>query len=169
MSSADDWRQAFARQAKADYETWARLEDCRDAPKCHKLHFLQMACEKLSKAHLFGTVKDPYEIQRRHAYIAKNLPVIAKRHYSRKGKSLRGREHLFRQIGHLARQIELLAPAVDDGGRREDNCEYPWELADGKLRVPAEHDFGNLSLLAQPVGRTLLKIVHEAILEFTAP
>jgi len=165
MSVADDWQRAFARQAKADFEMWDRLQDLGDVPKCQKLHFLQMACEKLVKAHLCGTVKDPYEIQRRHAYVAKHLPVIAKYHYARRKKSLSRRDPLFRQIRQLAREIELLAPAVDDGGRRRDNCEYPWELPDGSLRVPAEHTFGNLSLLTEPVGKTLLKIVNEAIVQ----
>ncbi len=163
MSNTDDWQRAFALQAKADFEIWDELKDCQHALQCHRLHFLQMACEKLAKAHLCETGAEPHAIQQSHAYIAKSLPRIAKHHVTRRKGHLRKHGSLFKKIRHLAREIELLAPAVDDGGRRQDNCEYPWELANGELRIPAEHSFPNLSLLREPAGRTLLKVVREAV------
>lgn len=163
MSSPNDWQQAFARQARADFDMWDELQDCRDVLECHKLHFLQMACEKLAKAHLCGTGTDPYAIQQSHAYVAKSLPKITQHHYARRGKRVKKYGFLLKEIRRLAREIELLCPAVDDGGRRRDNYEYPWELQDGTLRVPAEHTFYGLNLVTQPVGRKLLKIVSEAI------
>ena len=73
----------------------------------------------------------------------------------------RGLEAMVRQ---LAREVDLLAPAVDDDGRRPDNCEYPWE-DDGVARhVPAEHGFGPLgTLLRHRAGATFLKIVAAAL------
>lgn len=68
-----------------------------------------------------------------------------------------------RDIRLLARQIELLAPAVDDNGRRPDNCEYPWEDKQGNLHVPIEYTFPNLSLLQQLSGARLLKIVEKTV------
>jgi hypothetical protein len=168
VSSADDWRRAFARQAKADFQTWDRLQDHRDVPDCHKLHLLQMACEKLAKAHLCTEGSEPERIQASHAYFAKAFPRIAEYHYARMGQSRGKYKGVFQPMRLLAREIELLAPAVDDGGQRPDNCEYPWKLPDGSLRIPAEHAFSNLSLLSTADGFRLLKIVREAILHLEA-
>ncbi|MEW6249344.1 MAG: hypothetical protein AB1716_01755 [Planctomycetota bacterium] len=68
----------------------------------------------------------------------------------------------------LARQIELLAPAVDDAGRSPANCEYPWPSPDGRIIAPAEHAFG-LGLLHEKAGATLLKILRAAITELRSP
>jgi len=69
-------------------------------------------------------------------------------------------------IRKLARRIELLAPAIDDGGRAPANCEYPWEDAAGSLRIPADYNFG-IDLLHEPAGRHLLKILFTAIEDLT--
>lgn len=47
MSIADDWANAFAQQAKADFHAWELYEQHPEAlaAPCHKLLFLQMACE----------------------------------------------------------------------------------------------------------------------------
>jgi len=76
MSTADEWANGYARQAWADFETWERLRDIDAVPECHKLLFLQMACEKLTKAHLCKAGSDPTKLQSSHAYIAKNLPTM---------------------------------------------------------------------------------------------
>ena len=59
MPTHAEWSRGFARQARADFDTWNALqrylsipEGVRAPPRCQKLHFLQMACEKLAKAHL---------------------------------------------------------------------------------------------------------------------
>jgi hypothetical protein len=163
MSSADDWQRAYARQARADFETWEKLQERSDIPLCHKLQFLQMACEKLAKAHRVETGTDPDSVQRTHAVFAKAFPPIAKYHYARMGRSPARYDPQRGPMRQLAREIELLSPAVNDDERRHDNCEYPWELQNKQLRVPAEFSFPNLRLLTDPVGRNMLKIVHEAI------
>ena len=167
MSITDDWRRAFARQAEADFETWDRLQSQRDVPDCHKLCLLQMACEKLAKAHLCTEGSEPEKLQTSHAYFAKAFPKIAEYHYARTRKSRGKYKGVFKPMSLLAREIELLAPSVDDGGRRPDNCEYPWQRTDGTLCVPVGYTFPNLSLLTEPVGRTMLKIIREAISHLT--
>ncbi len=159
MSTADDWQRAFAKQAKADFDTWERLQADETIPRCHKLLFLQMACEKVVKAHLCGAGSDPDAIQGSHAYLGKNFQPIARIHYARRHK--RAPDHLLRQMCRLAREVELLSPAVDDGGSRRDNCEYPWKRSDGSLCVPANYSFPNLSLLTELPGRVFLKIVRD--------
>ena len=77
-----------------------------------------------------------------------------------------GRGGVEPMIRQLAREIDLLAPAVDDDGRRPDNCEYPWEDDRGVLHVPAEHGFGGLGTLHRHrAGSTLLKIILAAVAE----
>jgi hypothetical protein len=52
---SDDRRSRFAvafyAQARSDWELYQRLTTMPDVPRCHQLHYLQMACEKLAKAY----------------------------------------------------------------------------------------------------------------------
>lgn len=69
MSLKDQWRRAFAVQARADLETreFLRSMDAGKIPECHRLQFLQMACEKLVKAHMFTTEAIPSKFLTSHA------------------------------------------------------------------------------------------------------
>jgi len=66
MASAHDWANGFARQADADFRAWELYELHPEAlaERCHKLLFLQMACEKLCKAHMI----------RKRCALNRNLP-----------------------------------------------------------------------------------------------
>jgi hypothetical protein len=163
------WSQAYAKQARGDFQAYEILRKHVELPECQSLHFLQMACEKLCKAFLCERGTEPDELQTSHAFIAGTLPVIARQQYSRLGGQGR-RKHLqaLRQFRQVAREIELLAPQVIDGGRRPDNCEYPWEHQ-GRLSIPIEHTFTNLDLLHQFAGRLLLKLIPAAIDDLLPP
>lgn len=162
MSRPADWTQAYARQSRADFDAWNALAEHKELAPSQRLHFLQMACEKLCKAHLCKGGAEPTILAGSHAYIAGTLPVIVRQQFALlTGK--RSRAGLMKHVKHLSREIELLAPAVDDGGRRPDNCEYPWEDHTGQLHVPAEHSFPALRLLTAPAGRTFLKTVRAAM------
>lgn len=76
MASPVEWAKAFARQARADFATWQALQSVSVVPPCHELLFLQMACEKLTKAHLFHKGSDSPKILTSHAHTAKQLPTI---------------------------------------------------------------------------------------------
>jgi hypothetical protein len=47
------WADAFLRQARSDLAVYHLLSGRseRDIPRCHALHYLQMACEKIAKAY----------------------------------------------------------------------------------------------------------------------
>jgi hypothetical protein len=45
------WAEAFLKQACSDYVILKSLNEQADVPECHRLHYLQMACEKLAKYH----------------------------------------------------------------------------------------------------------------------
>jgi len=160
MSTPADWVKAFGRQADADFRTWQAFDGQRSVPKCHGLLFLQMACEKLCKAHLISGGASP---GKRHAFIAKHLPVIVKREIVSRRRDVKGMGGVLEAARHLAREIELLNPAVDRDARRPDNCEYPWEDDSGVVRSPLDWTFYPSRLLTAPNGRTLLKLMRMAI------
>jgi hypothetical protein len=169
MSLNDEWRRGYALQARADLESLEILSRPENlVPKCQRLHFLQMACEKLAKAHLldFGT-KALEDLRSTHAVVAKHLPIIIDEYYRRQTKRHMG-PHLFGRIRSVAREIELLAPTVDDGGRQPANCEYPWtDPAGSRVFVPAEYAFRSLDLAGDPALRLILKILPMAIRSLT--
>lgn len=170
MPTANEWSVAYARQAKSDMEVRDFLLTSKDFPPCHQLHFLQMACEKLCKAHLFAQGQDSPQFQKSHAYVASILPVIFKMKFAETYKrELRNRAGVLSQVKQLAREIELLAPAVDAAGRRKDNCEYPWEDGAGKIVSPIDRQFPNLDLLHKPHGIQILKFVKAAIDDLCKP
>lgn len=163
MASTNDWRRAYAQQARIDLNAREALLGRPDIPACQQLHFLQMACEKTCKAYLCGRGADPASLQSSHAYIAATLPVIARQQFARQaGQRQQSRSWLIQHIRVLARQIELLAPAVDDAGRQPANCEYPWLDSAGVVRVPATHNFG-INLQTSPGGRHLMKVLYDAV------
>lgn len=86
MSPGEVIARAFYRQAQADFETFKRLSEIDSIPLCHRLQFLQMACEKLSKAYLFRSIKaDPDKLMSSHAYVGTTLPQIAREIFNRSG------------------------------------------------------------------------------------
>ena len=146
-ATPDNWGAAYAKQALADIKVWDELQGNTGIPSCQKLHFLQMACEKLCKAHLCKQPgADPKTYQSSHAYTAKNLGIIIRQQISLAPKPPKNAKFLLAHCNHLAREIELLHPSVEAGGNRPDNCEYPWEQG-GKVYVPAEWSFSALNLV----------------------
>ena len=162
MSAPSDWSKAYARQARADFECWQKLDADRAVAACHRLLLLQMACEKLTKAHLCTHGSDPRDLSRSHAYVAKNLPIII-RQILATGYSVKNPQGLLKHTGHLAQEIEMLAPAIKRGGQRPDNCEYPWEDERGQIHSPLDWTFVPARLLMSPAGRTFLKLIRIAI------
>ena len=62
----------YIRQADADFRAWELYERHPEsvAGECHELLFLQMACEKLCKAHLISNNTPPQELRTSHALVA---------------------------------------------------------------------------------------------------
>jgi len=160
-----EWGNAFARQARADLLAWEILLNAdHSLPSCQHLHFLQMPCEKLVKAHLCHSGSDPDDIQTSHAYIRKTLPIVLHDECRRSmnHRKIRALEATFRKF---CAEIEYLSPSNTGDGSRLDNCEYPW-LTGEKIRIPAEHSFWADELLKEPNGRTIIKTIRSAIDDF---
>lgn len=164
MTIEEQWAKGYARQAAADYRAWRLYEQypAALAAECHALLFLQMACEKLCKAHLIRHGARTSDLQSSHGYVAKPLPQIIQQEILYLKSDVRPMGWVLNHIRHLAREIELLNPAVDRGGQRSDNCEYPWEIG-GTIVSPLDHVFAPASLLTTPAGRTFLKLLASAI------
>lgn len=165
MPNNSDWSRAYAIQAAADWGCWLRLNAIAELPDCQRLHFLQMACEKLSKAFLFQAGgNNPEWLRSSHAVVRKHLKTIIAYTLNRidpNGNAARQRA-LIRCANQLACEIEWLSPQCDDDGRRPSNTEYPW-VADGSLRVPAQHRFSLSESLLTNEARSVLKLLGEAI------
>ena len=139
----DERRLAFARQfvvqARSDWGVYKLLAACRDVAACHKLHFLQMACEKVAKAYRLRDTKSPVdELVSRHTGFAKFVPS----------------EKLAPATGHRP-------PAIDRQATPE-NAEYPWERGD-EVIAPCEHKFPSLDLLEKAGGWTFLKLIEQGL------
>jgi hypothetical protein len=157
-----EWVVAFARQADADFKAWQGYQQYPEVVECHKLLFLQMACEKLCKGYLVKNGAHVAAIEKSHAYIAKPLPVVIAAEIVFRKKNLAAMNWVMQHVRHLAREIELVNPALDANGKRPANCEYPWEVS-GQVFSPLDHSFGASRLIVAPAGREFLKLVRLAI------
>lgn len=160
------WQRACARQAASDLDVYELL--CRETglPSCHRLHYLQMALEKMAKAYAWDPdqrdQRSP-EFARSHAVASKVLPAAFREHWRVTTPSGMPPSVLLKKVRAFCREVELLAPAVDDGGRRPDNCEYPWADGDGDARrvhVPADHRFDVEDMAGRQEARQMLKFVR---------
>jgi hypothetical protein len=167
MTRRERFALAFYDQAKSDWDVYNSLAKLRLA-RCHELHYLQMACEKLAKAYALRKVDaDVDSVTEQHvafhsfinAYL--RSPAVAKAYA---GQDARHRE-LCKTSGTIAREIEKLAPAVDRKAFPE-NAEYPWERGDTVL-TPCKYSFPALSLLEEPGGRAFLRLVAEVVRDYT--
>lgn len=148
-----DWARAYAKQALSDLRTRELLVNS-GTEKCHRLHFLQMAAEKICKAYLVSR-NGHQNVRKSHAYVSSNLPIIARNFYTSINNTEIARWEMS-EIQRLSREIELLAPACDDGNLRQDNSEYPWEDGQGNIRVPCEYNFPNIN----DGDRTIIRLIR---------
>lgn len=152
------WSRAYATQAQSDLEAMDLLK--RSAlPECHYLHHLQMAAEKVCKAHL--SLQGHDEVRRVHSYIATVFPVIARILLARVQAKKERDSWEVESIRVLARQIELLAPACHEEGSRPDNSEYPWESSARQIVVPSRHKFAQVTRDDRAMMR-LTRVLREA-------
>ena len=159
--------EAYASQSQSDFRVYEKF--LQDAEECHRLHFLQMACEKIAKAYrLRDTPNFPEEKLYSHVFFSNFIlslltsPQIKIRYRSKNAKL----QQMVRDGQRLSRQIEKLAPAVD----REQtpaNVEYPW--IDGhSVFIPCLYGYTNFSLLTTPGGLEFLRLVKTAITDFSS-
>ncbi len=170
---APEWRlqdrtrlaDAYAEQSRSDFTVYSVY--LQEAEECHRLHYLQMACEKIAKAYrLRDLVSFNPEDLYSHTVFSKFITgflkskLVRRRYASQDSK----RRQVERYARSLAVEIEKLAPAVD----REQtpaNVEYPWE-AGAAVFVPCRHDFPLSRRLREQNGRDFLKVLEIAIEDY---
>ena len=136
---AQDWRTGYFRQARSDYETLQLLEEA-SAPFCQRLHYLQMATEKLAKG--FATEPGGPSQPKVHRGYVQFLQQIKRRSELQFLCQCSARQITPYIDGLLpyARLVEDLAPANANNGP---NPEYPWQDQSGVM-APADYAFSNL-------------------------
>jgi hypothetical protein len=166
----DERRQAFAEafiaQARSDWGIHRLLSEQSDVAPCHRLHYLQMACEKLAKAYrLRDTESAVSELVSKHTgfekFVGAFFAVALKDEYRGKDEQLRG---LIRRARALAREIEKLAPAIDRADAPE-NVEYPWEQND-RVIAPCSYTFPSIELQRDAGGRAFLNLIERALNDY---
>jgi hypothetical protein len=136
------WARAFAEQALSDLQARAILAGS-DADKCHRLHFLQMAAEKICKAHLIDA--NGYDAMKHvHCVVAKHLPIIIRQLLIQQSQKDSAIQQRVKFAKHLGAEIDILSPSCKAAGAREENSEYPWSWADFSIGIPCKFSFPNI-------------------------
>lgn len=156
---------AYAEQSCSDFAVYQI--HLQGAEECHRLHYLQMACEKIAKAY---RLRDPVSFNPddlySHAVFSKFVVGFLKstptknRYRSQDSK----RRQMDRYAKLLAGEIERLAPAVDRENR-PDNVEYPW-MAGETIFIPCRHTYPISRHLGEQGGRDILKLIEIAIKDY---
>jgi hypothetical protein len=134
------WRTAYFQQAQHDYGVFRELRRRTDVAMCHKLHYLQMATEKLAKAFLSPRSGRPPP--RVHVALCNFLKMSKGRPEIRRLLGYENDYHAYcsyiDSLLSVAERIEKLAPV---GGQERVNPEYPWLDHDGNVVCPASYSF----------------------------
>jgi len=157
------WSQVFVQQARSDWEVFEHLRQTA-FPRCHMLHYLQMASEKLAKAYLLASLKD-LRMKKSHKALTRFLRHVVR---NRKLQTAMGmdakqlRSHVMHFLP-LAYDIEILAPSL---AQDRPNPEYPWQDPNGQFVTPAKHHFRVIELLREPTGYSLIKFLRLSLTRF---
>ena len=111
MSIADEWVRAFARQADADFRAWELYDVYPEAvaAECHRMHFLQMACEKLCKACVLDAqIVTLDKVQTSHGFVKSQLSTILKQELSYKREKSAQIKTVMQHFKRFAQEIEVL-------------------------------------------------------------
>ncbi len=138
------WHEAYLTQARSDHRLLGNLgKRGKDVEYCHRLHYLQMATEKLAKAILTprgGT--DP--AQTSHVMFVRMLQTLKRNRRLRRllgyGRATAAFTNYIDSLLDLAARVEQLSP--DQAGFTRPNPEYPWRSHGSQaVLAPVEYDF----------------------------
>ena len=143
------WAEAFFEQAQSDYAIFKDL--CRlDKPKCHQLHYLQMATEKLAKAYMCKRAKKDEPPKTVHAALSKFLRFS--KDFSHLRQQMGYHHNYMAYCGYInsvipiAEAIENLAPSGQN--LSHPNPEYPFDTDKGIIS-PVKYEFKEIELNKQ--------------------
>ncbi len=157
-----EWADAFAAQSRSDFQVYLTLP--AGVEECHKLHYLQMAGEKIAKAYQLRDTKAGLE-NAMTSHVAFSDFAGAMLMSASERKRFQGKDAWLRStlksVKDLAREIEKIAPSVD---RQQSpaNAEYPW--AEGESIVtPCRYFYPVTKSLRDKGGAEFLKLLQETI------
>ena len=148
-------------QARSDWMMFQLLER---QSACHRLHYLQMCTEKLSKAYFW---RDRRQGEFGHAVFVHFLRAISNHRETAMGVTKSGVNALrsrIEDVMNLAEAIESLAPALSADGP---NPEYPWPRH-LPTSAPVEHDFQVWVDFQETQGRVLKDMIGKILSNFEA-
>lgn len=123
-----DWREGFRYQAISDYAMYKRLIKDSKVERCHSLHFLVMATEKLAKYFLTPAGHRPKLTHRRFKDFVLQAKIRPELRRACKFGNYPASPEQFRKycidLVPAAERIESLTP---QGTMDTVNPEYPWE------------------------------------------
>lgn len=155
------------KQSHSDWNAYDVMQKIGSFAECHKLQFLQMASEKISKAYLLRT----FQPKRSHAGFGKFLRLLVQSSSSvdlqriaqiHQFNHIQSFEQWIQSVRPLADDLEKLAPALAQDGP---NPEYPLPH-DAPMNSPAIFDFPILKRLETSEGRSLLRFMKASIERF---
>jgi len=156
---------ACAEQSRSDFTVY-RIH-LQNAEECHRLHYLQMACERIAKAYRLRDTQtlmeaDLYSHVVFSRFIQSFLRTqqLKERYRSQDAK----RRHIERYARGLAEGIEKFAPAV---GREQTpaNAEYPW-INGRVVSVPTHYHYPVTAELAALAGQNFLGLIETVIEDY---
>ncbi|MCX7045861.1 MAG: hypothetical protein NTX50_10315 [Candidatus Sumerlaeota bacterium] len=167
---AISWRKAYLTQAISDYRMYQWLSGAENRSRvelCHRLHYLQMATEKLAKGlkiDLKGKALPKFihnaflEFIQKHA--RRNRELQRACHQEKSNQAFAG---LLEEFAPLVEWIENLAPKGSDYGKYSINPEYPWiskQAVSGKpfhpqeiMQVPSNYHYPELFVFGNQLGK----------------
>lgn len=139
------WREAFRHQALSDYAVFRHLMSQADIPVCHRLHYLQMATEKLAKSLLL--IGSNALEERSHYALVPLLRILpgrpdirARLKWADNPKQFK--TYIEKKVIPWAEKIQNLVPV---GASDRLNPEYPWLNGRGEVECPAAYSFPEFS------------------------
>ena len=141
---AGGWDKAYLRQAQSDYDVFRRLLPLQ-VPECHKLHYLQMASEKLAKA-IMSASQRGHRQPNKHESLIRSFRLVGSYGPVRRALGYSSKNDyasFIRSVTPVAQAIEDLYPK---GIVDRPNPEYPWE-SNGRVICPIDYRFAHLDLL----------------------
>jgi DNA-binding transcriptional MerR regulator len=138
-----DWSRAYTKQGVSDLSVYRHLTSAgASINDCHRLHYLQMASEKIAKGYQFRyTNKSIEALSSSHAGLPEFInsycqSAAMKSRYAGRTAQL---ETIRNDLYRLGTELEHLAPAIERQ-RSPTNVEYPWSNG-VTLTVPCDHAF----------------------------
>jgi hypothetical protein len=142
-------------QARSDHRAYLLLTRA-GADGCHRVHYLQMATEKLAKAYFWRAGRP---LKKQHDYFLKFLRAVGGRGDVGRAVDVKPSEHW---EAYVERAIKAMAPAVAGDGP---NAEYPWPHAKPEC-APATYEFPLCDELETHRGKKFLDVLRRLLDHF---